>query len=87
MDVLEESEARARAVQQQTESIRYGAQLKEEFGAAEAEADRALTEGFGMYAYADPWESPFSKLLEEGGRAAVAEELNSAILGTCSSNL
>ena len=76
-----ESLARAKAIKQQNESIAYGSLLKEEFGDAGGEADRALTEGLGMYAYADPWESPFSKLLDEAGRLAVAEEVNAAILG------
>ena len=80
--MMDESEAAAKAVQQQTESIKYGALLKEEFGDEGPEVHRMLNEGFGMYAYADPWESPFARLLDEGGRAAVAEELNSAILGT-----
>ena len=78
-----ESSARANAIKLQNESIAYGSLLKEEFGDADREADRALTEGLGMYAYADPWESPFSKLLDEAGRVAVAEEVNAAILGMC----
>ena len=82
-DGVKESAARNAAIKQQNESIKYGSLLKEEFKDAGSEAERALTEGLGMYAYADPWESPFSKLLDEAGRVSVAEDVNAAILGMC----
>ncbi|KAK7204415.1 ran-binding protein [Myxozyma melibiosi] len=44
------------------------------------DAQKALTDIFSLMAYPDPLQSPVAHLLSEHGRAAVAEDLNAAIL-------
>ncbi|KAK9452314.1 uncharacterized protein V1518DRAFT_410897 [Limtongia smithiae] len=48
--------------------------------AAVFDIQQALNDIFALMAYPDPLHSPVAHLLEEQGRVAVAEELNSAIL-------
>lgn len=66
-----------------SETIAYGMELKSEFANdPRREVKRALEDTFALIAYADARESSLAPLLEISGRAPVAEELNSAILGT-----
>jgi hypothetical protein len=64
------------------ETIAYGQQLQEEFkGDRPREVSKALGDVFSLLAYPNPFEVPeVAHLLDRRGRAAVAEELNSAIL-------
>lgn len=65
------------------DAIAYGQVLSAEFkDDPRREVRKALDEAFALMAYQDPWmEMSVRHLLDEGGRAVVAEELNSAILG------
>lgn len=65
------------------ETIKYGQVLRSEFrDDGRKEVKKALEETFSVWAYEDPKKSIVAHLLEPSGRAPVAEELNSAILGT-----
>jgi hypothetical protein len=79
-DDMEDKEAKsARATD---ETIAYGMELKAEFANdPRREVKRALEDTFALIAYPDARESMLAPLLEVAGRAPVAEELNSAILG------
>ena len=73
--------------QQYQESLQkvlvYGQDLKSKFGNQTSRYYQdALAELFSMFAYSDPRTSPMEHLFEQEGALAVAEELNSAILGT-----
>lgn len=62
--------------------IRYGTELQLEFkDDPRREVKKALEDTLALIAYENPRESPLAHLLEERGRAPVAEELNGAILG------
>lgn len=64
------------------ETIKYGQVLRSEFrDDHRKEVKRALEETFSLLAYEDPKSSVVAHLLEPSGRAPVAEDLNSAILG------
>lgn len=64
-------------------ALTYGRELQKEFkDDPRREVKEALEETFALIAYPDARESSLSHLLEEDGRVPVAEELNSAILGT-----
>ena len=64
------------------EAIQYGQELKAEFSNdPRKEVKRALEETLALIAYSDPRESPLKRLLGEGERVPVAEELNNAVLG------
>lgn len=66
-----------------TEALAYGQQLHEDYRDDPREdVKRVLGEAFSLLAYTDPRGSVVGHLLEESGRREVAEELNSAILGT-----
>jgi len=70
------------------EALAYGQQLQEDYRDDPREdVKRVLGEAFSLLAYTDPRGSVVGHLLEESGRREVAEELNSAILGTHSSFL
>ncbi|KAL5117285.1 hypothetical protein ACEQ8H_004844 [Pleosporales sp. CAS-2024a] len=61
--------------------ISYGMELQAEFANdPRREIKRALEDTFALIAYESPGNSALAPLLEEAGRAPVAEELNSAIL-------
>lgn len=77
---MEDKEAKsARAID---ETIAYGMELRTEFANdPRREVKRALEDTFALIAYPDARESMLAPLLEVAGRAPVAEELNSAILG------
>jgi hypothetical protein len=66
-----------------TETLAYGQLLQAEFESdPRREIKRALKEAFALIAYDDPWSArEVSHLLKKDARMAVAEELNSAILG------
>ena len=64
------------------ETIKYGQLLRSEFREDQRkEVKKALEETFSLLAYEDPTSSVVAPLLEPSGRAPVAEDLNSAILG------
>lgn len=64
-------------------AVEYGQQLRVEFQSdTRPEIRKALEEAFSLLAYTDPKNSVLAHLLDEKGRVSVAEELNSAILGT-----
>jgi hypothetical protein len=66
-----------------TDALAYGQQLHEDYrDDPREEVKRVLGEAFSLVAYTDPRGSVVGHLLEESGRREVAEELNSAILGT-----
>jgi Ran-binding protein 9/10 len=65
------------------EALAYGQQLQEDYRDDPREdVKRVLGEAFSLLAYTDPRGSVVGHLLEESGRREVAEELNSAILGS-----
>lgn len=68
------------------ETIQYGQVLEAEFrDDPRREIHKSLNDAFALLAYEDPYNSKeLSHLLRHEGRVAVAEELNSAILGMCS---
>lgn len=64
------------------EAILYGQQLQADYpGDEKKEHKKTLDDIFSLVAYADPKTSVHGHLLDPSGRVAVAEELNSAILG------
>jgi len=66
-----------------TEALAYGQQLHEDYrDDPREEVKCVLREAFSLLAYTDPRGSVVGHLLEESGRREVAEELNSAILGS-----
>lgn len=72
----------ARSARATDETIAYGMELKAEFANdPRREVKKALEDTFALIAYPDARESMLAPLLEVAGRAPVAEELNSAILG------
>jgi Ran-binding protein 9/10 len=63
-------------------TINYGMELRAEFANDHRkEVKRALEDTFALIAYENARESSLAPLLDISGRAPVAEELNSAILG------
>jgi hypothetical protein len=80
-DDIEDTQAKYQQATQET--IQYGQELQREFASDQRrEVKRALEDTFALIAYADARESSLAPLLEVSGRVPVAEELNSAILGT-----
>lgn len=68
--------------QQYHESLQYGQELKLEFRDQKSPYYHDKFEDlFSLFAYPDPRTSPMSHLFGESGALAVAEELNSVILG------
>jgi Ran-binding protein 9/10 len=64
------------------EAMEYGQVLQREYrDSPDAEQGEALLAIFSLVAYDNPKESVHGGLLDRKGRVAVAEELNSAILG------
>ncbi|CAG7917347.1 unnamed protein product [Penicillium olsonii] len=64
-----------------TEAVQYGQQLRADYPNDENGGDKKLLDDiFSLVAYPDPKRSVHGHYLETKGRAAVAEELNSAIL-------
>lgn len=65
-----------------TEAVQYGQQLGIDYPSEERGGDRKyLDDIFSLVAYPDPKSSVHGHYLDPAGRAIVAEELNSAILG------
>ena len=65
-----------------TEAVQYGQQLRADYPNDENGGDKKLLDDiFSLVAYPDPKRSVNGHYLETKGRVAVAEELNSAILG------
>lgn len=63
-------------------AVEYGQKLRVEFlSDSRPEIKKALHEAVSLLAYSDPKSSPVAHLLDEDGRIADGEELNSAILG------
>ena len=62
--------------------LEYGQELKSEFRDQRLlYYHNTLAELFSLFAYTDPRTSPMNHLFGESGASAVAEELNSVILG------
>lgn len=82
MDVEDEEDGRAQIKGPLDATVQYAQALRVEFEADKRpEIRKALEEAFSLVAYQDPKNSVLSHLFHEDGRVAVAEELNSAILG------
>lgn len=65
-----------------TEAVQYGQQLRMDYPSDENGGNKKLLNDiFSLVAYSDPRKSIHGHYLDPKGRAAVAEELNSAILG------
>lgn len=65
-----------------TEAVQYGQQLRMDYPGDEHGGNkRMLDDIFSLVAYPDPRRSVHGHYLDPAGRVAVAEELNSAILG------
>lgn len=63
-------------------AVEYGQKLRVDFSSdSRPEIKKALHEAVSLLAYSDPKSSPVAHLLDEDGRVADGEELNSAILG------
>lgn len=68
-----------------TEAVQYGQQLSMDFPSDENGGDKKMLDDiFSLVAYPDPKRSVHGHYLDPAGRLAVAEELNSAILGESS---
>jgi hypothetical protein len=80
-DDIEDKEAKHQDMESKT--IAYGQELQAEFlNDPRREVKKALEDTFALIAYENVRESSLAPLLETSGRMPVAEELNSAILGT-----
>jgi hypothetical protein len=80
-DELENSKRNLQQLEEDT--ITYGMELRAEFANdPRREVQRALKDTFALIAYENVKECALAPLLETAGREPVAEELNSAILGT-----
>jgi hypothetical protein len=78
----EEPEVVAQFNQLLTEAVQYGQQLRADYPSDEHGSDKKLLDDiFSLVAYPDPKRSVHGHYLDPEGRVAVAEELNSAILG------
>jgi hypothetical protein len=65
-----------------TEALQYGRQLCVDYPSDENGGDKKMLDAiFSLVAYPDPLNSMYGHYLDPAGRVAVAEELNSAILG------
>ena len=65
------------------ETLRYAQELKFEYkDDPSREVKDTLQSIFALFAYEDPRRSPTAPVMDDAGRVPVAEELNSAILGT-----
>ena len=85
-DRMETEEANERGVtglqERMEQTLKYAQELRLEYRDDKTKevADR-LREIFALFAYEDPKNSPTAHVMDPSGRAPVAEELNSAILG------
>lgn len=83
METEEFSETNARFSELLTEAVQYGQQLRMDYHhSTDNNLDlKMLDEVFSLVCYPDPKSSVHGHYLDPEGRVAVAEELNSAILG------
>lgn len=83
METEETSETNARFSELLTEAVQYGQQLRMDYHhSTDNNLDlKMLDEVFSLVCYPDPKSSVHGHYLDPEGRVAVAEELNSAILG------
>lgn len=80
---MEEPEQTAKSNMLLTEAVQYGQQLRLDYPNDERGGDKKMLDDiFSLVAYQDPKRSVHGHYLDPAGRIAVAEELNSAILGT-----
>ncbi|KAI9368277.1 hypothetical protein BJX61DRAFT_230774 [Aspergillus egyptiacus] len=80
---MEETETETKSNQLLTEAVQYGQQLRMDYPNDENGGDKKMLDDiFSLVAYPDPKRSVHGHYLDPAGRVAVAEELNSAILGT-----
>lgn len=77
----EEADTSVRYQELLEDTLRYGQVLKQEFQ-DEPSTESTFKEIFSLFMYEDPRKSPQAHLLDRASRVPVAEELNSAILGT-----
>ena len=78
----EESEANNKFQELLAEAVQYGQQLRSDYPTDEHGGDmKMLDDIFSLMAYSDAKRSVHGHYLDPAGRAIVAEELNSAILG------
>ena len=85
----DEQDRTAQAQKLQMDAIEYGGILMKEYGSGmfqqsdkgQSQYGRMLNDIFSLIAYDDAKSSVHGHLLDPAGRVAVAEELNSAILG------
>ena len=78
----DDPEAAAKFQMLLTEAVQYGQQLRMDYPGDEHGGNkRMLDDIFSLVAYPDPRRSVHGHYLDPAGRVAVAEELNSAILG------
>lgn len=78
----EDSDATNKFNELLTEAVQYGQQLRMDYPSDERGGDKKMLDDiFSLVAYADPKRSIHGHYLNPAGRVAVAEELNSAILG------
>ena len=82
----EDAENNMRYEQLLQEAMMYGQVLMQEYRDENREYRGTLEQVFSLIAYPDARSSVNGHLLDPKGRVAVAEELNSAILGTFSSD-
>lgn len=79
---IEDSETAAKSKELLTEAVQYGQQLFIDYPPDERGGDRKMLEDiFSLVAYQDARQSVHGHYLDPANRIAVAEELNSAILG------
>lgn len=82
----EETETTTKSNQLLTEAVQYGQQLRMDYPTDENGGDKRLLDDiFSLVCYPDPKRSVHGHYLDPAGRIVVAEELNSAILGTTTS--
>lgn len=78
----EEPEAGTKFQELLTEAVQYGQQLRSDYPTDEHGGDQKMLDDiFSLIAYPDAKRSVHGHYLDPAGRAIVAEELNSAILG------
>lgn len=78
----EEPEATTQFNELLTEAVQYGQQLRIDYPSDEHGGNKKMLDDiFSLVAYNDPKHSVHGHYLDPAGRVAVAEELNSAILG------
>lgn len=81
-DAVMTEEPDARFNELLTEAVQYGQQLRMDYPADDREGNKKMLDDiFSLVAYPDPMRSVHGHYLYASGRTAVAEELNSAILG------